>query len=63
VHGDTRTLTFGPERARRARNRHQSDGGIFDRYDVLDLYPEVRMFQVRLVTRDALLDIAEALKS
>jgi hypothetical protein len=62
VHGDARTLTFGPERARRALSRQQSDEGIYDRYDVLDIYPDARMFQVRIVTREALIDIAEALK-
>jgi hypothetical protein len=61
MHRDNRSSTFGPERARRALGRQQSQGGIFDRYDVLDVYPNARMFQVRIVTRDALIEVAEAL--
>ena len=62
VRRDTRTPTFGSERARRAHHRHRSNGVIYDRYDALDIYPDARMFQARIVTRDALIDIAEALK-
>jgi len=59
--GDIRTLTFGPAHARRA-HRHRSGGIVYDRYDALDMYPEARMFHARIVTRDALVDIAEALR-
>jgi hypothetical protein len=62
VHGDIRTLTFGSERARLDHHRHRSDGVIYDRYDALDIYPDARMFHVRIVTRDALIDIAKALR-
>lgn len=61
VHGDNRTVTFGPDHWRRSYRRQQSERGVYDRYDVLDAYPEARMFRVRIVTRDALIDIAEAL--
>jgi hypothetical protein len=60
--GDNQTITFGPEHARHARRRQESKGGIYDRYDALEVYPNARMFHVRLVTRDALIDIAEALR-
>jgi len=59
--GDIRTLTFGSVRARRL-HRHRSRGIVYDRYDALDMYPEARMFQARIVTRDALVDIAKALR-
>jgi hypothetical protein len=62
VHGEIRTLTFGSERARRGHHRDRCGGVIYDRYDALDIYPDARMFQVRIVTRDALIDIAKALR-
>jgi hypothetical protein len=62
VHGDIRTLTFGSEYARRGHHRHRFNGVIYDRYDALDIYSEARMFQVRIVTRDAPIDIAKALR-
>jgi hypothetical protein len=61
VHGEIRTLIFGSARARRA-HRHRSGGVVYDRYDALDVYSEARMFRARTVTRDALVDIAKALR-
>jgi hypothetical protein len=61
ANGDSHTLTFGPQRERRGSERRRPDGDIDDRYDLLEVYPEARMFQTRIVTREALIDIAEAL--
>jgi hypothetical protein len=44
--------------ARHAQRRQESKSGIYDRYDALEIYPNARMFHVRLVTRDAPIDIA-----
>jgi hypothetical protein len=62
ANGDSNTLTFGPERDRAVPDGHDREREVDDRYDLLDVYPDARMFQVRIVTRDALIAIAEALK-
>jgi hypothetical protein len=58
--GYVRSLTFGAAQAKRTRH-HRSSGIVYDRYDALDMYPEAGMFHTRIVTRDALIDIATAL--
>jgi hypothetical protein len=43
------------------RNQRGRESDPTDRYDLLDVYPDVRLFQVRIVTREALNTISEAL--
>jgi hypothetical protein len=60
--GDTHTLVFGSPPETPGPGHHHSERQVHDRYDLLDAYPDSRMFQMRIVTRDALIDIAEAVK-
>jgi hypothetical protein len=59
---DPHTLVFGSKPQPRASDCHRSVQKVYDRYDLLEVYPDARMFQVKIGTRDALIDIAEALK-
>jgi hypothetical protein len=51
-----------PERDRHVPDRYDCELEVDDRYDLLDVYPDARLFLVRIVTRDALIAVAEALK-
>jgi len=62
--GHSNVLLFGPDDDRRGRRRGDSDDqeagtGIVD---LIERYAEHRFFQVRVVRRSALIDVAAALK-
>jgi hypothetical protein len=62
--GHSNVLLFGPDDSRRGRRREDSDDqeigtGIVD---LIERYAEHRFFQVRVVRRAALIDVAAALK-
>ena len=58
--GEIRTLTFASQ-AHRKTLRKQSGSIVEDRYLALAMYPSAKMFHSRIVTREALIDIAYAL--
>ena len=60
--GDTHTLVFGSPPESSGPGHHHSERQVHDRNDLLDAYPDSRMFQMRIVTRDPLAAIPEAVK-
>jgi hypothetical protein len=63
--GHSSVLLFGPENDRDSENRQsasQTHGRGTEIRDPLDLYSDPRFFQIRIIGRNVLIDIASALK-